>query len=49
MQQKGVKFMIVFIMPAHVDDTCSKYGIEIATGYSGTVREVAEKFLNSKR
>ncbi len=49
MQQKGVTFVLAFVMPAHADDTCAKYGIEIVTGYSGTVRQVAEDFLSKKK
>ncbi len=49
MQQKGVKFMLAFVMPAHADGTCAKYGIEVVTGFSGNVQDVAERFLSSKK
>jgi predicted Fe-Mo cluster-binding NifX family protein len=49
MQQKGVSIILVYKLPEHADNVCSKYGITPFLGYSGNVKEVVKLFINQNR
>lgn len=49
MQNKGVTVMLVFKVPDHAEQVCSKYGIKLIYGYSGEIQAVVDAFANKQR